>query len=873
MSSVEAGSVQVRLTADTQGAMKGFNDVVNTLKRIEAQAYETQKVMTNAIGKATGAIIANMKNMNTVSTTTQTRMQKDLVKTNKFVKDLSIRFNQAYRTLFNIKTIAVVALGGMLKSLSDVTAEAERMKASLNVMTGGRGEETFTALSSFAARTNVTTAEAVKQYTQLRAVGLQPTIEDMETLLDLTNAFGGSQAVFQRISKALGDIQAKGKLMGEEVRQLTNIGVPIRAILLESGLLAENMIDQIGKANISATKVIQAIFDYTKKNFKGITQEIMQTWAGTVERLQDTWWRWRRVVAETGFIDVLKQGVDNLISSNNMWLSTLESIGQQLKTITNIVISDKMSGSLAAIYGIVKGIEVAVKGVATVFQTLFDVMETTVYTITDSILSAGSKLNYLKIFFTEGKDAADKFAESQKRIKNTFDDMLNKEQSSRISSIWEGTKFNPNDVSDKTKEILGVSKEAEEVLNKLSKGMQATPMTVFEDLNKKIAATAQSATPKIEKMRNSLKELKDEYSSYFAKGGGNDTVLASLQEAMRTAIDPKQKEDIRLQIVEYQKLTEVMKENAKVAFSSMEQDIAKEQAKSLRESVGLFSQIEKKYDKIVGLQQTETQVTAKQVEEWGKQLNQLSLKKPQLIQDIQVAREQLDLIKIKLEEPWTNKLADGFKLASEQLMDLGSSMEGLAKNITSTLTDAFTEFFDKGKTDWFSFLQTIRQMILKTLVEQTISGPLANAMSMAIKGIGSYFGGTPTIDASGQGVTGGNVSFTDASYIPASPHADGGWINEPVYGYGAKSGRAYSFAERGSEYVSSTSSSKAMGGGSDVTVNIYGGDENTRVRQKEGQNGPEIDIYLDKKMAQLVSGGSATAKALRASYGLTQRRV
>ena len=64
-----------------------------------------------------------------------------------------------------------------------------------------------------------------------------------------------------------------------------------------------------------------------------------------------------------------------------------------------------------------------------------------------------------------------------------------------------------------------------------------------------------------------------------------------------------------------------------------------------------------------------------------------------------------------------------------------------------------------------------------------------------------------------------------------------------------------------------------MGGGSDVTVNIYGGDENTRVKQKQGQNGPEIDIYLDKKMAQLVSGGSATAKALRASYGLTQRRV
>lgn len=872
MSSVEAGSVQVRLTADTQGAMKGFNDVVNTLKRIEAQSYKTQEAMTRAIGQATSAVIANMRNMDTTSRTTQARMQKDLVRTNKFVKDLSIRFNQAYRTLFNIKTIAVVALGGMLKSLSDVTAEAERMKASLNVMTGGRGEETFTALSSFAARTNVTTAEAVKQYTQLRAVGLQPTIEDMETLLDLTNAFGGSQAVFQRISKALGDIQAKGKLMGEEVRQLTNIGVPIRAILLESGLLAENMVDQIGKANISATKVIQAIFDYTKKNFKGITQEIMQTWAGTVERLQDTWWRWRRVVAETGFIDTLKEQIDSMINTNTGWARVLERVGSLLGELTKGIFSfgsslDSNFGILNSFLGMLQTIGLALK---TIWYVIRDVVDHIGGAFTQGL--AGF-VGLGKVLF--GDMSFDEYTKMLGELSAKTDEYRQKQQDMRWGS---GLKEQFEDIlrsnpTEKTKEILGTSKELEEVLNKLSKGMQATPMTMFEELNKKITSTAQSATPKIEKMRTRLKELKDEYSSYFAKGGGNDIVLASLQEAMRTAIDPKQKEDLRLQIEEYKRLTEVMKENAKVAFSSMEKDIAKEQAKSLRESVGLFAQIEKKYDKIVGLRQTETQVTVKQVEEWGKQLNQLGLKKPQLMEDIKIAKEQLDLIKAKLEEPWTNKLADGFKLASEQLLDLGSSMEGLAKNITSTLTDAFTEFFDKGETDWFSFLQTIRQMILKTLVEQTISGPLANAMSMAIKGIGSYFSGSMGVtNVTDTASSGGNVTFTNASY-PISAHADGGWINEPVYGYGAKSGRAYSFAERGSEYVSSTSSSKAMGNGSDVTVNIYGGDENTRVKQKQGQNGPEIDIYLDKKMAQLVSGGSATAKALRASYGLTQRRV
>ena len=875
MSIVDAGSVQVRLTANTQDVMKGFEDTIKSLKRIEAQAYQTQKAMTKAIGSAAGAIITNFKNMDTASTRTTTRMQKEVAKTNKFVKDLSIRFNQLYRTMFNIKTIAIVMFGGMVKSLSDTTAEVERMRASLNVLTGGRGEDAFNALSSFAARTNITTAEAVKQYTQLRAVGLQPTIEDMETLLDLTNAFGGSTAVFQRISKALGDIQAKGKLMGEEVRQLTNIGIPIRQILVDSGALSQNMVDQIGKANVSASKTFQALFDYVKTNFKGITNEIMDTWAGTVERLEDTWWRWKRVVAETGFMDALKNSTDRVVTSNNMWLATLESLGSSLKVITETISSNKMSGSLAAVYGIVKGIEISIKTIATILEGSYSVLESWVYKITE-FFTHFPRLGYLKVLFTEGKDAADKYWETQKHIQSSFDELLKKEQNERLNTIWEGTKLDPNNINEETKKIMGMSKEMEEMLNVLSKQPMGSA-NMFTELQKNVDSIISGSVPKIEKMKQELQDLKDSYNNLYGPSGSVASMDTQLKDSIAKESDSVKKTALETKLLAQREQAEEYRLKTLQAIEIKEKQIANEEAKSLRLSVGLFSQIEKKYEKLVGLKQTESQTTGVQLKQWGEQLAILAKKKPQLIDDIEVARTQLNEIKAKLEEPWVNKLSDGFKLAAENIMDLEKQMQSFATSITTSLTDAFTDFFDKGKADWNSFLQSVRTMILKILVEQTITGPLAKSMS-SVLGQSSGVNYNNLINAVtsmfGYEYMGGQSSYNPAVSPPvAKPNvalANGGVLNEPVYGYGMNSGKSYLMGEAGSEAV--VPLDKLGSNSTNVTVNLYGGDENTKVEQRQGQNGPEIDIYLDRKMAQLVSGGSATAKALKASYGLKQRR-
>ncbi|QLA11520.1 tape measure protein [Desulfolutivibrio sulfodismutans] len=49
----------------------------------------------------------------------------------------------------------------------------------------------------------------------------------MTTLVDTTGALGGSVDIFNRITLALGQAATKGRLMGEEVRQFAEAGIPI----------------------------------------------------------------------------------------------------------------------------------------------------------------------------------------------------------------------------------------------------------------------------------------------------------------------------------------------------------------------------------------------------------------------------------------------------------------------------------------------------------------------------------------------------------------------------------------------------------------------------------------------------------------------
>jgi tape measure domain-containing protein len=132
--------------------------------------------------------------------------------------------------------------------------------------------------------TDITTAER-----RFLAFGfsVKQSISLLNTLGDTLSFTGGSTDEILRMAKALGDIQAKGRLMGQEFLQLTNLNLPIHDILQEQLGLTEDDFKNLGRAAIPAQTAIAAIQKGLEKRFGGGAQRYLETFNGQLQRLQD----------------------------------------------------------------------------------------------------------------------------------------------------------------------------------------------------------------------------------------------------------------------------------------------------------------------------------------------------------------------------------------------------------------------------------------------------------------------------------------------------------------------------------------------------------------------------------------------------------
>ena len=109
----------------------------------------------------------------------------------------------------------------------------------------------------------------------------------MEGLTNL-GAMSGDTAALDRISYALGQIYAKGKLSAEEMRQLANAYVPIQQILKDKLGLSDEDLGRVGDLNIPAEDAINAIVDYANEQFGSVGDAAMMTITGLKNKIVDS---------------------------------------------------------------------------------------------------------------------------------------------------------------------------------------------------------------------------------------------------------------------------------------------------------------------------------------------------------------------------------------------------------------------------------------------------------------------------------------------------------------------------------------------------------------------------------------------------------
>ena len=93
-------------------------------------------------------------------------------------------------------------------------------------------------------------------------------------LLDFAAAAGLDRDILERLALAIGQVRARGKLTGEEVRQLGNSGIPIRDILVKALNIANEEFDNLLESGaLTSDKVIPAIIE-SLQEFEGAGERV-----------------------------------------------------------------------------------------------------------------------------------------------------------------------------------------------------------------------------------------------------------------------------------------------------------------------------------------------------------------------------------------------------------------------------------------------------------------------------------------------------------------------------------------------------------------------------------------------------------------------
>jgi len=249
------------------------------------------------------------------------------------------------RQLTSLKTLALGAFAGWgLKRLAEdfikTGSTMDQLKMRLDTITKGKGEEWFEKLNQWALKMPVNTAKAVDSFAMMRAMGLQPTIKDMTTLVDTSSALGGDAGTLQGIARALGQIQTKGKVSAEELMQLAERGVPAYEMLKQKFKLTSEQVGNIAKQGLNANKAVQALLSGMAERFGGQSEKIQKKWVGLTETLRSYWKEFQRLVMESGVMAFLEEKLAGIVAK----LDTMVKSGElkEWAEKTGKVITDMM---------------------------------------------------------------------------------------------------------------------------------------------------------------------------------------------------------------------------------------------------------------------------------------------------------------------------------------------------------------------------------------------------------------------------------------------------------------------------------------------------------------------------------------------------
>lgn len=298
--------------ADTNKKAKEYQKELDELKKAEKEngtVTKEQKTRISELEKALGEARTKAAQLKAE----QIDLKTGLKETTKELKNHKSGISSVSTEMNKLKTMItgfIAAYGGkkLWEMLIGSNAEMEQYTTSLEVMLGSteKASAMIAEMREFAAKTPLTLDNVISSGTMLMSYGVDESnlIGTMTKLGDLAS---GNAEKMDRITLAYGQMLAKGKVTGEELRQMTEAGVPLQTALAESiGVTGEEFSKMVSKGEVGIDALNKAITELTTGDgkFAGMMEKQSQTMQGMLSTMQDNITEFFRKMGEGAFGEV-----------------------------------------------------------------------------------------------------------------------------------------------------------------------------------------------------------------------------------------------------------------------------------------------------------------------------------------------------------------------------------------------------------------------------------------------------------------------------------------------------------------------------------------------------------------------------------------
>ena len=338
----ETQGVHYRLTAGDNGFSATLNKAVDTLKTLknETQALKDRekeltaelKTVSEKYGENSKRAKELRKSLND-NRAEQARLSVEVAKANNEISKQTKQMRETAsaakeaangtETLANgLKLIKGIVAGYAGKKLFDVligtNKDYEQALTSFEVILGSadKADKLMSDLEKFASVTPFNTEDVQKASTMLLGYGVEA-----ENLLDIMGRLGdlsqGSAEKLDRVSLAYGQMLAKGKVTGEEMRQLIEAQVPLLQGLADYlGKSTAEVQDMVSKGAVGINDLNGAIVKMTSEGgkFFNMMEKQSETMSGKLATLEDNISIIGRNIGEETF-QALKGELEEVISA------------------------------------------------------------------------------------------------------------------------------------------------------------------------------------------------------------------------------------------------------------------------------------------------------------------------------------------------------------------------------------------------------------------------------------------------------------------------------------------------------------------------------------------------------------------------------